>query len=253
MTTDLEHAIRSSLSDIIGAAPQPDGQPMRLVTVDNETSTRRPYLAVAASLVVLAGVGGLVAIGTNDHTPGSPAAAPITTGDSSSPEPVTTMPIDTAASAPASTTPNCTITGAEVLVPNVAGMPYADAVAALASAGLEPNPVRELPPPGETATDADYTVIRQRTAPGTTTSCGTIVDITVAYRPGTLYVVQDGDTWESIAASQGITVEELLGFSGLTVAELAANGQSPTTPLTLGEAVRLTSTQPHTDPTTTMP
>ena len=95
--------------------------------------------------------------------------------------------------------------------------------------------------------------MNQRTAPGTTTSCGTIIDIVVGYRPGNLYVVRDGDTWESIAASQGITLEELLGFSGLTVAELAANGQSPTTPLTPGQAVRLTSIQPYTAPTTTMP
>jgi hypothetical protein len=79
MTTDLDHAIRSSLSDIIDAAPQPDDQPMRLVTVNNETSTRRPYLAVAASLFVLTGVGALVAIRTNDPAPISPAAAPIAT------------------------------------------------------------------------------------------------------------------------------------------------------------------------------
>lgn len=83
MTTDLDRAIRSSLSDIIDAAPQPDDQPIRLVTVNNETSTRRPYLAVAAALVALAGVGALVAISNNDRTPISPAAAPVTTDDTS--------------------------------------------------------------------------------------------------------------------------------------------------------------------------
>lgn len=66
MTKDLDHAVRSSLGDIIAAAPEPDDQPMRLVTVGSETRMRRPYLAVAASLVVLAGVGGFVAIGSND-------------------------------------------------------------------------------------------------------------------------------------------------------------------------------------------
>lgn len=99
MTADLDHTIRSSLGDIIAAAPHPDDQPMRLVTVDTETPTRRPYLAVAASLVVLAGVAGLVAIRTNDPTPTSPAAAPVATDDSLAPGSVTTLPIDTASSA----------------------------------------------------------------------------------------------------------------------------------------------------------
>jgi hypothetical protein len=243
MTTSLDRAIRSSLSDIIAAAPQSDDQPMRLVTVNNETSTRRPYLAVAASLVVLAGLGGLVAIGTNDDTPVSPAAAPIATDDSAAPEPVTTLPIDTATPVGVDTTVphGCTSPGAQALVPDVAGIPYAAAIAILTSEGLEPNALREVPPPGETATDADYAVVRQNAAPGTRTPCGTIVDITVAYRPGILYVVQEGDTYQSIAVAQGISVEQLLGFSGLTVAELEASGQSPTTPLTLGQALRLSN------------
>lgn len=259
MTTDLDRAVRSSLGDIIAAAPQPDDQPMRLVTVGNETRMRRPYLAVAASLVVLAGVGGLVAIGTNDNTPVSRATAPIATDDASAPEPVTTAPIttapiDTASSAVVNTTPSCTITGAQSLVPNVAGMSWVDAAAALAAAGLEPNALPELPPPLETP-DADYyVIIRQETAPGTIAPCGTIVGITVAYRPGVLYVVQEGDTYESIAASQGITLEQLLAFSGLSVAELEASGHSPAAPLALGQAVRL-SMDPatlNTVPTTTM-
>ena len=260
MTTDLDRAVHSSLGDIIATAPEPDDQPMRLVTVNNETSTRRPYLAVAASLVVLAGVGGLVAIGTNEGTPDSPAAAPIATDDSSAPEPVTTAPTtttaagDTASSTVVNTTPSCAITGAQALVPNVAGMPWVDAAAVLAAAGLEPNALPELPAPVETATDADYyVIIRQETAPGTITSCGTIVDITVAYRTGILYIVQEGDTYESIAASQGITLEQLLGFNGLTVAELELSGQDPSTPLTLGQALRLSNSPAtlNTVPTTT--
>ena len=259
MTKDLDRAIRSSLSDIIDAAPQPDDQPMRLVTVNTETSTRRPYLAVAASLVVLAGVGGLAAIGTNDGTSVSPAAAPIATDDSSAPEPVTTAPTtttapgDTASSAVVNTTPSCAITGAQALVPNVAGMPWVDAAAVLATAGLEPNALPELPPPLETP-DADYyVIIRQGTAPGTTTSCGTVVDITVAYRPGILYIVQEGDTYVSIATSQGVTLEQLLGFNGLTVAELELAGQDPSAPLTLGQALRLSNSPatPNTVATTT--
>ena len=79
MTAALDHAIRSSLGDIIADAPRPDDQPMRLVTIGDETHTRRPYLAVAASLVVLAGVGALVATSTIDPAPMSPATAPVTT------------------------------------------------------------------------------------------------------------------------------------------------------------------------------
>ena len=127
MTKDLDRAIRSSLSDIIDAAPQPDDQPMRLVTVNTETSTRRPYLAVAASLVVLAGVGALIAISTNDATPSSPAAAPETADDSSTAvATTTTTPGDTISSVLVKTTPrpSC-VAGAQALVPNVAGMPWA--------------------------------------------------------------------------------------------------------------------------------
>lgn len=93
MTADLDHAVRSSLGDIIATAPKPDDQPMRLVMVGGETRVRRPYLAVAASVVVLAGVGALVTLGTNDANTDSPAAAPLATDDASAPEPVATAQI----------------------------------------------------------------------------------------------------------------------------------------------------------------
>jgi hypothetical protein len=269
MTRDLDRAVRSSLGDIIAAAPEPDDQPMRL-TVGSETHNRRPYLAVAALLVVLAGIGGLVAVSTNEATPVAPAAAPIATHDSSAPQPVTatttTAPGDTVSSAVANATPSCAI-GAQVVVPNVAGMTWVHADVVLATAGLESYALPELSAPTENARDADYYVIvRQKTAPGTITSCGTIVDIMVAYRPGILYIVQEGDTYESIAASHGITLEQLLSFSGLSAAELEASGQSPATPLALGQAVPISirssdaegippgdSATPNTAPTTTMP
>ncbi len=244
MTQDFEHAIRSTLHDFVAAAPDPDGPPVLLVTVDNQMPPRRPYLAVAASLVMLAGVGGLVVIATNDPTPTSPAAAPSATDESSATTPLATE--TSAAVVSATTTPACTNTGGQASVPNVAGMPKAQAVAALAQAGLEPNARQEHPPPGVSSTDADYAVVRQNTAPGTTTSCGTKVEIVVAYRPGALYVVKEGDSYQSIAASQGLTLDQLLGFSGLTVAELAASGQSTTAPLDLGQALPLSS-QPATD------
>lgn len=245
MTTDLDRAVRSSLADIIATAPEPDGQPVRLVTVGSETPSRRPYLAVAASLVVFAGVGALVAVNSNDTTTVAPAAAPIATNDSSQPLPTTTtVPGDTASTAAAAvvvpgTNPNCAITGPQVLVPNVAGMPWEDATAVLAAAGLEPLPLPELPPPLDTPDPGLYVIVRQDTAPGTSKSCGSVVAVTVAYRPGPLYLVQDGDTYESIAASQGITLEQLLDFQGLSLVELEASGGDPSAPLALGQALRL--------------
>jgi len=235
MTTDLDRAVRSSLGDIIATAPEPDDQPMQLGGVGSETRTRPPYLAVAASLVVLAGVGALVAISTNDATPVAPAATPIETNDLAAPEPV---PAPTTTTVLDGTSPSCAITGAQAVVPNVAGMPWGDAAAVLTTAGLQSNPLPELPAPFETP-DTDYVIIRQATAPGTTTPCGTTIDITVAYRPGTLYIVQEGDTYESIASSQGITPEQLLDLNALSIAQLEAAGRSPAAPLALGQALRL--------------
>jgi hypothetical protein len=151
------------------------------------------------------------------------------------------MPGDTASTVAvgANTTPDCAITGAQALVPNVAGMPWVDAAEALTTAGLEPLSLPELPAPLDTPDPGLYVIIRQRTVPGTITSCGSVVDLTVAYRPGVLYIVQEGDTYESVASSQGLTLEQLLGFNGTSVAELEASGQSPSAPLYLGQALRL--------------
>ncbi len=240
MTTDLDRAVRSSLADIIATAPEPDGQPVRLVTVGIETPTRRPYLAATASLLVVAGVGALIAIKYNDTTPVAPAATPIATDDSSQPLSTTTTLLGGTEPAPAeapSTNPSCAISGPRVLVPDVAGMPWEDAVAVLAASGLEPLPLPELPPP---ASDPDsYVIVRQNTAPGKGTLCGSVVALTIEYRPGPLYVVQDGDTYESIAASQGITLDELLGFQGLSIADLETSGGDISAPLAVGQALRL--------------
>lgn len=241
MTTDLDRAVRSSLGDIIATAPQPDDHPAQLLADSGATSTRRPYLAVAASLVVLAGVGGLVAIGTdNDAGPTQPGAA----NDSAETSPAiaettTTLLGQTASPAAVNPTPNCSSTNAQSVVPNVAGMSWVDAADALLAAGLASNALPELPGPSDAPAADLYVIIRQATIPGTIAPCGTTVDITVAYQPGTLYIVQGGDTYQSIAASQGITLDQLLGFQGLSVAELEASGRNPSTPLALGQALRL--------------
>ena len=215
MNIDFDNAVRSSLGDIIAAAPEPPERPMRSVTVGNDARLRRPYLSVAAALVVLSAVGGVFALGGSDRTETSRGVAPSTSA------------------------PICAGTGAQVLVPNVAGMPYTDAVAALASAGLNANARRESPPVGVTAIDADYAIIRQDTVPRTKASCGALVTLTAAYRPGPLYIVKEGDTYEFIAASEPTTIEQLLSLNGLTVAELEANGGIALYRLPIGQALRL--------------
>ena len=113
MIADLDHAVRSALGDIVAAAPHPDDQPMRLVTVETDEPTRRPFLAVAASLALLGGVGTLYAISTSDSTPTSPASAPIATDDSSSgtvaatvvTDPPSSSTVDTTSSSPTSDVP----------------------------------------------------------------------------------------------------------------------------------------------------
>ena len=78
MTIDLDRAIRATLGDIIAVAPEPDDQPTQLMRVGSATATatRRRYLAVAASVVVLAGVAGLIALRTNDRTPAGSTSDP---------------------------------------------------------------------------------------------------------------------------------------------------------------------------------
>lgn len=234
-TTDLDDKIRDLLLQLDQATPPPPS----FDELGRHPHTDRPRVATmaAAAAIVVLGVAGIVAVGGRDQGPATQQAS------SSTPETVTaptttTVPGDTVSSAVVNTTPSCAITGAQAVVPNVAGMPWGDAAAVLTTAGLQSNPLPELPAPFETP-DTDYVIIRQATAPGTITPCGTAIDITVAYRPGTLYIVQEGDTYESIANSQGITPEQLLGFNGLSVAELEAAGQSSTAPLALGQALRL--------------
>lgn len=145
--------------------------------------------------------------------------------------------------------------GSDVTVPDVAGQPYSEAIDTLLTAGLIANPARELPPPGETATAADYSVVRQNTMPGASSACGTAIDIVIAYRPGILYVVHEGDSWASVASDQGISLDQLLSFSGLSLAELKSSGQNPNSPLPLGQAIPL-SAHPatlNTVPTSTSP
>ena len=138
-------------------------------------------------------------------------------------------------SEPSATTSNVTPTAScaegatEISLPNVAGLSYFDAAAELTRLGVTPQAMLEHTPLG-TSTDADP-VVNQRTPPGANIDCGAIVELVVAFNPGPLHVVQPGDTFASIAAAEGLTIDQLLAFSGLETDAV----------LKVGLAVRLTA------------
>jgi hypothetical protein len=256
MNTDLDHAIKSAVSDIVAVAPEPTNDPTDVMITTLPASTPRRLLpAAAAVLVVAAGVTGIALANRGGSTSNDPATAEQLGGapladpasESTSP-PTATGPATSAAPAP-----TCGDGGGETAVPNVAGMAYGAAVDQLLAAGLSFEAMREAPPAGETATDDGYAIVGQDTAPGDTVACGAVVRITAAWRPGKLYTIEPGDTWESVAAAQGIPVEDLLGFNGFTIAELDAAGETTTSPLEIGRAISLSIRQPtlNTIPTTT--
>jgi hypothetical protein len=78
MTVDLDDAVRASLADIVAAAPRPGEEPTRIVTVDSGAPARRPFLAVAASLIMLVAIGALVFVSTRG--PSSSQSAATATG-----------------------------------------------------------------------------------------------------------------------------------------------------------------------------
>jgi hypothetical protein len=256
MNTDLDLAIKSAVSDIVAAAPEPIDDPTDVLITSLPTSSRRRLLpAAAAVLVVAAGVTGIALAnrdGTSSNGPATaeqPGGAPLTEASSEPTSPPTTSVPATSAVPAAS----CGDGGGETVVPNVAGMTYNAAVDQLLATGLSFEAMREAPPEGGTATDDGYAIVGQDTAPGDTASCGAVVRITAAWRPGMLYTIEPGDTWESMSASQDIPVEDLLAFNGFTVAELEAAGETTATPLDIGRAISLSLRQPTHDtiPTTT--
>lgn len=256
MNTDLDHAIKSAVSDIVAAAPEPTDDPTDvLITTLPTSSPRRLLPAAAVVLVVAAGVTGIALAnrdGTRSNGPATaeqPGGAPLTEVYS---EP-TSPPTATGPATPAVLAPSCGDGGGETVVPNVAGVTFNAAVDQLLAAGLSFEAMREAPPEGETATDDGYAIVGQDTAPGETLSCGAVVRITAAWRPGTLYTIESGDTWESIAAAQGLPVEELLAFNGSSVAELEAAGDTTTSHLEIGRAIRLSIPQPTLDTIPTTP
>lgn len=255
MNTDLDHAIKSAVSDIVAAAPEATDDPTDVVITTLPASPSRRLLpAAAAVLVVAAGVTGIAVAnrGTSSNGPATaeqPGGAPLTDASSEPTSPPTaTVPATSAVPAA-----SCGDGGGETVVPNVAGMTYNAAVDQLLATGLSFEAMREAPPEGETATDDEYAIVGQDTAPGDTVSCGAVVRITAAWRPSMLYTIEPGDTWESISAAQDIPLDDLLAFNGFTVAELEASGETTTSPLEIGRAISLSIRQPtlNTIPTTT--
>ena len=91
MNDQLDRAVRSVLTDIISTAPASDEQPIRTVGVEPPSRTGRPYLMVAAAVMVAVGVGGVALVSSRD--PGSTdmatpsASLPVASGPEASPTP----------------------------------------------------------------------------------------------------------------------------------------------------------------------
>ena len=133
------------------------------------------------------------------------------------------------------TIPDCSQPGVTVTVPNAAGMAGDAAIALLNGTGLRPDQLQEALPNGVVTKPADFAVVDQGLAPGAVVACGSAIRIVLAYKPGPLHVVQQGDTYDSIAASEGLTVEQLLDFNGLTKLQPIGQLTAPK----LGQALRL--------------
>ncbi len=256
MNTDLDRAIKSAVSDIVAAAPDVIDDPTAVTITPTSAATPHRLLpAAAAVLVVAVGITGIALASrgspssNNSSSAERPVDAPLTDPLSEA----TLAPPSSTPAASAATDPTCSDGGGEATVPNVAGMAYPAAVDTLLAIGLSFEVLREVPPEGETATDDTYAVVGQDATPGDTLACGDVVRITAAYRPGKLHTIHPGDTWESIAAAEGIPVDDLLNFNGLTIAELEAAGKNIASPLEIGRAISLSIPQPTLDtvPTTT--
>jgi LysM repeat protein len=234
MNTDLDQAIKSAVSDIVAAAPDVTDDPtVVLMTATSGATSRRLLPAAAAVLVVAAGVTviALASRGSPSQTGPAPAEQPV--GPAlTDPEP------ELAPETTADPDQPCRDGTGETTVPNVAGIPYSEAVDTLGAAGVEFEVVPEGSPAEEVAIVDGYVVVKQHTAPGSTLVCGDVVVLTVGYRARATYTIQPGDTWESIAAAQGISVEDLLDFNGLTIAELEATSETVASPLDVGRVIR---------------
>jgi hypothetical protein len=94
MNDQLDHAVRSVLTDIISTAPKRQDQPIRMPgVVEMPSRARRPYLMVAAAALAVVGVGGVAFVSSRD-TGNTPVSA--STPTASAPAAVATSAPDTA-------------------------------------------------------------------------------------------------------------------------------------------------------------
>jgi hypothetical protein len=234
MSTDLDHAIKSAVSDIVAAAPDATDDPtVVLITPASGSTPRRLLPAAAAVLIVAAGVTGIVLASRGSPSQTSPAA----TEQPDGPALTDAKPEITAPATTADPARPCSDGTGETTVPNVAGMSYDVAIATLNAAGVGFEVV-PMVPDGGSATYG-YVVAKQDTTPGDTLACGDVVVLTVADRPKINYTIQPGDTWESIASVQGIAIDDLLDANGVTLATLEASGETVASPLDPGRTITL--------------
>ena len=135
----------------------------------------------------------------------------------------------------------CASGGLTAVVPLVVGMSYDDAARTLEQAGFGAEPTFENSP--ASTARGDDPVVNQlatgRPVPLEPATCGLSIRLTVAFQPGPLHLVQNGETYPSIAEAEGIDVDDLLAYNGLTRDELGSQGRSIDSPLMAGEALRL--------------
>jgi len=85
MTANLDHAVRSALVDIMATSPTPEALPTAIVAACDERSFRRRSVAIAASVVILAGVGALVALTDFRSSNGTAASDSVASESASAP------------------------------------------------------------------------------------------------------------------------------------------------------------------------
>jgi len=206
----------------------------------------RGVLIVAASTALIAG--GLFGLTRLDQESGvrlptdgaaSLSAAPDQTSHRSSDEVVPSIPSASLPN-PGDDAP-CSAGGRSAVVPLVVGMSYDEAARALTKIGFDVEASFENSPAGS-ATGNDPVVNQLATGspvPGGPAPCGALIRLAVALLPGALHVVQTGETYTAIAESEGVDVDDLLTYNGLTREEIASQGRSINSPLMAGEALQL--------------
>ncbi len=203
-------------------------------------------MVLAASVVIIAG--GLLALTQLDRgqTP-QPASTPAASASAPATQPSSELPSGAVPSIPTASLPGavndatCASGGLTAVLPLVVGMSYDDAARTLEQAGFGAEPTFENSPAG--TANGDDPVVNQLTTghpvPLEPATCGVSIPLTVAFQPGPLHLVQNGETYPSIAEAEGINVDDLLAHNGLTRDELGSQGRTIDSPLMAGQALRL--------------